>query len=697
MARHRAPIWTHWSCAGDDCVSECVDDGGAGVVLARRRVKRSRGGTWYWQIELRGGEVFDYSAESYIASEAAQAGADWVMRQPATRKLFRQEVDRIRQEEAADINRELAQRKARSPVTQSSARQQGFAFAPPPPAPPRRRPVQGKLFDPGPKASRARRTAPARPVPAAAAELPRSRLDQLLGRRAGSTAEQESLPLRGSQTGWRFQKAPVFAPGPGEPAPPGYEAAGPVVLSGEQIMTLEALRSARARISSRLRSPQPGEVDPDVVALLWNAGLVRYAKDQLGRDLAELTPKGRKALPPIRPMKAAEPSLARLKVGDVVHVDGKTKRFVVVRVNEYGNVSLQALSGAAKGSVMENESPGRLTLAADQQIRFSGSLADKLETRAAQRMKGFYEGQGIILQQLPNYAGDAAELASQKYRGTAAPSFETHSPVVTPPPALESFRPEAPPDLRRPFEVGTVVQFVGKPRRYVVTFLDSVGRGVGLNALSGAERGSAPSGVDPNELRPSDDQTIEFVGKRGYTLQLKAGEALSAHNRPRRFLQDFVTYRGVGSSKEPESPKPRKASRIVWQPLLDAVGAAAYQIEKHYHSFPRTLVSEGTYSSDYRPSYAPNREQAAAEMQPHIDALRALRGPYTSTKAPATQRDQARAWKALRDHAVRFLKEYQREASPSIATHYAMHGGVLDSADLAGLTKWAELERKGEL
>lgn len=209
MARRRAPIWTHWSPDGDRRVSEYIDDGGAGIVLARRWVQRSAKGIWFWKIELRGGDMFDYG-DNYTAADAAQKNSDWVLRQSPTRKLFRQEIDKIRREEKADIARELAERKARKraadrPVAQSSSRQQGFPYAPPVPII-RPRPLQQSLGFQEPTRGRQRsRSRPGRAVPAGSADLPRSRLDTLLGH-SRAEVEQGELALRGQQTGFQFRR-----------------------------------------------------------------------------------------------------------------------------------------------------------------------------------------------------------------------------------------------------------------------------------------------------------------------------------------------------------------------------------------------------------------------------------------------------------------------------------------------------------
>lgn len=386
MSRRRAPIWIHWSREGDRWVSEYVDDGGAGGVLAKRTVRLIKG-RWMWQIELRGGDVFDYSGEAYTDPVAAQVGSDWVLRQKTTRKLFRQEVDRIRKEEEADIKAELREKKARRAAS-ALERQGRFGYAPAPRSDPsassrpppsaRVRPLQQTLALPEQRRTRRPPRSSGRPVPEGAAGLQWSALDRALGQ-SRDYSEQAELPLRGQQTGFRFH-------------PP--------------------------KLSSAL-----------------------------------------------------------------------------------------------------------------------------------------------------------------------APS----------------------------------------------------------------------SGRSPMSARPK---------------------------RPRR---------------PPAPPKPPKPRPLYWQPLREAIDSASYMLEKHMHSFPRRMVSEGTYSTGFHPVFEPDEEKARQDVQAHLDALRALKAPRRSQ----TDRDkdnEAVYWAAVRKSATDFLRDYQRKASPGLAAHYSMQGGVqLRSGLFYGLHDWADKEAKGEL
>ena len=151
---------------------------------------------------------------------------------------------------------------------------------------------------------------------------------------------------------------------------------------------------------------------------------------------------------------------------------------------------------------------------------------------------------------------------------------------------------------------------------------------------------------------------------------------------------------GSRKAKKKAPPKPRPK---YWQQLSEAIAAASYEIEKQYHQFPRTKVHDGTPSTDFRPLYEPNRSAAAAAIQTHIDALRALKGPRTS-KTDEVKANEARYWKAVRKKAVDFLREYQKKAEPGLAAHYALHGGVQLGHDYAmGLMRWTQEEREGKL
>ena len=71
------------------------------------------------------------------------------------------------------------------------------------------------------------------------------------------------------------------------------------------------------------------------------------------------------------------------------------------------------------------------------------------------------------------------------------------------------------------FPVGSVVHFIGRRRRYVVTNSTTL-HGMNLVALSGAESGSAPSGVY-NGVELDADQKVSFSGKIASKLEDRAG------------------------------------------------------------------------------------------------------------------------------------------------------------------------------
>jgi hypothetical protein len=69
--------------------------------------------------------------------------------------------------------------------------------------------------------------------------------------------------------------------------------------------------------------------------------------------------------------------------------------------------------------------------------------------------------------------------------------------------------------------VGAVVRYITRKRRYVVTGHDRSGAS-SLVALSGAVRGSAPSGVSHKSLVIDADQTVQFSGKLAGKLEARA-------------------------------------------------------------------------------------------------------------------------------------------------------------------------------
>lgn len=87
----------------------------------------------------------------------------------------------------------------------------------------------------------------------------------------------------------------------------------------------------------------------------------------------------------------------------------------------------------------------------------------------------------------------------------------------------------ATPEQQR-FPLGTVVHFRGQRRRYVVIDHEAHTGWLGLVALSGGERGSFPTGVDPTKVQRDADQTKQFVGAVARQLHRK----FQQHVRRRR-------------------------------------------------------------------------------------------------------------------------------------------------------------------
>lgn len=107
---------------------------------------------------------------------------------------------------------------------------------------------------------------------------------------------------------------------------------------------------------------------------------------------------------PGEPAPAPAPQTRPFRPGDVVTVDGRTKRYLIVGVMGSGKADLQALSGAYKGSEWPGVEPERLRLSDDQTIQFAGAIADTLESHAKTRLQ--YRA-NVELESLPNYAGVA--------------------------------------------------------------------------------------------------------------------------------------------------------------------------------------------------------------------------------------------------------------------------------------------------
>lgn len=86
------------------------------------------------------------------------------------------------------------------------------------------------------------------------------------------------------------------------------------------------------------------------------------------------------------------------------------------------------------------------------------------------------------------------------------------------------------PAARRAIKADDVVRFrVGGRRRYVVTAVEPGGR-LSLVALSGAERGSRPTGVSPDELTHDEDQAADWAGRLASRLKAKHVEACARNS-----------------------------------------------------------------------------------------------------------------------------------------------------------------------
>jgi hypothetical protein len=143
--------------------------------------------------------------------------------------------------------------------------------------------------------------------------------------------------------------------------------------------------------------------------------------------------------------------------------------------------------------------------------------------------------------------------------------------------------------------------------------------------------------------------------------------------------------------KPKRAARPKRPKRKPWRELAQAIRDANYVFEKHMYQFPTVLVSEGSYSTDYRPTYAPDKAAGAAQVQKYIDTLKALRAPPPG--GTDDSKTSAHNWRAVRKNAIEFLQKYQKRADPSVATSHALHGGIeLGPAEASWLEHWLSQE-----
>ena len=113
------------------------------------------------------------------------------------------------------------------------------------------------------------------------------------------------------------------------------------------------------------------------------------------------------------------------------------------------------------------------------------------------------------------------------------------------------------------FALGDVVHFPGKSRRYVLATKDQFGR-FDLVALSGGDRGSAPTGVGADEIEKDKDQTKQFVGVEAAKLQRMFRQYTSPH---RMGFEKGEAWRGTIPTVGPtesvtEADAPPRPSRL---------------------------------------------------------------------------------------------------------------------------------------
>jgi hypothetical protein len=170
---------------------------------------------------------------------------------------------------------------------------------------------------------------------------------------------------------------------------------------------------------------------------------------------------------------------------------------------------------------------------------------------------------------------------------------------------------------------------------------------------------------------------------------------LAGEREPVRVVMSTSAERQRAREGKPKrAARPKRPKRKPWRELAQAIKDASYVFEKHMYQFPTVLVSEGSYSTDYRPTYAPDKAAGAAQVQKYIDTLKALRAPPPG--GTDDSKTSAHNWRAVRKNAIEFLQKYQKRADPSVATSHALHGGIeLGPAEASWLEHWLSQE-KGE-
>ena len=110
--------------------------------------------------------------------------------------------------------------------------------------------------------------------------------------------------------------------------------------------------------------------------------------------------------------------------------------------------------------------------------------------------------------------------------------------------------------------------------------------------------------------------------------------------------------------------KPRKR---FWELLQEAISGSAGMLERHAYSFPRMVVSEGTYATDYRARYGEDVRKATQEAGAELLRMKELKGPARRRTDTLEQQREAEVWKEIRDAFRSRLWDYAKEPSPANA------------------------------
>jgi len=213
--------------------------------------------------------------------------------------------------------------------------------------------------------------------------------------------------------------------------------------------------------------------------------------------------------------------------------------------------------------------------------------------------------------------------------------------------------------------VGSVVQIDGHPRRYLVTAKKAYGGSppsFQLAALSGAEAGSAPSGVAAARVTLHPDQTVAFHGANAPKLRNKAAAHAFIYraDHPEDTERVRATINAAPVNLDPP-PAPTKADRVqrareraveagtalptapapsqAAEPSAEPAAAAAPAGDVRFGDV-KTATTRSTGVTVYQ---APTKGNVPAERLAEMDADAKARGGYRLRGEPHTFRTEAAA------------------------------------------------------